>query len=192
MRQYVCFALMALMLVACVGASASSLISQGLDAGAYTSICPWPANQAPLAFDGNFDTMFVAAGAWDFVQVDLGQTMLLDHVELYTAQDQLDRAVMIYISDSPMIVNGGLVLSDPVYNAGQVTAAIPSCTLNYAFATDTTARYVAVNAANTNNVDWLVWNEIQVYGGPIVPEPSGIVVLMVGASGVIGYLRRKK
>ncbi len=190
MKHYTCFVLVTLMLIVSLGASASSLVSQGLGAAAYSCCVGYPGQVLELAFDGNLATGHVSGDPWDFIQVDLGQTILLDRADMYTWQ-VLDRVVEIYISDTTMIVDSSPVVGAPVYSQPVVTAGLPNPSASFEFAEGTTARYVAFNAVNVAYTDWLEWTEFQVYGD-VVPEPSGLVALMAGALGVFGYVRRRK
>ena len=150
------------------------LVSQGLDAAAYTSSSDLTASfTAVKAFDGDLNnTKWVANGTpVQWIEVDLGKPCDLGYIEL-TAEGTRDSVNHeIWVSSSPI---GNDTTGATLINT--VTGSQTPYVVRSAMLTELTdRRYVQVRTTALSPDGYVAWKEIQVYKG-LPPSATVFVV----------------
>lgn len=203
-----------LLIQASAALSAPILISQGLPSTSYSasSVVTTPTTTADKAFDGSYTTYWqglntVRPGFPGWIDVNLGDLYVLDHVDLYAKiQSNLiaDATFTVYASTAPILgnVNGATALATysttPADLMTTYVAGPPATGWSRTFTfTNTSAfQYLEIlfttdKVTNTTN-GYLRpgWEEIQVFGSQPVPEPATLLLVASGIGGLF-LLRRR-
>ena len=156
--------------------AAPILVSQGLDASAYTSSSDLNASYtAPKAFDGDAVTKWIASAVpTQWIEVNLGTPYDLDLIELTAEGDKTAVTHEIWVSSSPIgsDTNGATLMN--TLTGAQTSGGV----LTSLLFEPTDRQYVQVRTTAWSPDGFVSWRELQVYRAIPEPPPAGTLIII--------------